>query len=401
MNKIECRPCDVAGNYWAEQRANLDFRPVLLKSHYQTLIEQGYPIYQAKEIVQGIAQRELTYLFLERYLQAQLVHFSYRFEGQNLVSSGYETLGDVCQRYQAAIDERRRAGRPSTREEAELAGIGAIKDQLSDCQLPVSLMIVSPPPPASERHLYPGYADYSFYFFGHFDPQGRTIDMFAWRNEKTLKMQRQEVNSLAGGDFIAFEAHPNDFLRMPIFAESGELGPLREIIDDMPTEDDFERAKNADWAKYSVAISDQAQMLSTLIENGASERTLLDAQVKIEMDFVRWASDGTVTAKDFDPTLLLPEHHGKFGERVREEFGWFVTQYNTSRFACGSCGGSALGLYNSSYSPRLPGLLELSLIESMSSYIPCPGCGKSLRAGSEKCGQCGLTKVEFDFKKAA
>lgn len=376
----------------------LDFRPSLLRDHLQSLKDQGFSQQEAKTVVEDIARRELTYLFLERFAKENLVHFSYYFEGERLLSPGYEALGDVRDRYKAAISERKERGGLVFREEAELEGMEQIRERLAGSEVPRTFVLMSPPPSKSELIDYPQYADYSFYFFGKYDPGEAKIDMFAWRNEKSLEEQRREANGLLGGNYISEEVHPNDFLRTPIFV-GGPLETSRGVIADMPTDEEFSEAATFGFEKYSDRIDDEARMLTALIENGASDQVLLDAQLKIEMDFVRWVEgkQGVFKAVD-DPGLYSADSHSQFSAHVREYFAWFSTQYDTQKYSCSGCGGSVFGLYDS-YGSRLPGVMEFSG-ELFGRYIPCPNCNESVRVGSEACSNCGLRKSDYDAGKS-
>lgn len=393
---IECAP-----GISCESDQKTDFRPSLIKTHFESLINDGYSSHEAEDIILGITNRELTYLFLERYAKERLVHFSYHFEGDKLMSSRYEAFGDVRERFKAAIKDRIIANNPFSREKAEFEGVEQIRKEALESTLPKTFLLISPPPLVAERHFYPGYADYSFYFFGRFDPQSRVIDMFAWNNNKSLEKQTAEANALFGQEiFSSGEAHPNDFLRTPIFRNSADFEHFRQIIKDMPREDDFVNAKSADYSKYQDEIAQCARMLTKLIAAGADDEVLQKALAQTEMEFMRMIVGKRGTFNKIDTKYLAREYHNEFASRVKANFAVFAQVYKNeiTKFACGSCGGSILGLYTSSTS-RFSLIMEFSN-ELFTAYRSCPNknCGKLIKSGSEACANCGLTKKEYDAR---
>lgn len=391
--KESCNPPSV-------KSSDLDFRASLLRGHFEYLVKDGYRTSEAQNVIHGIAKRELLSVFLERFTKENLFYYSYFVEGEKITSSGYEPLGDVAIRYQAAVDHRTKEGRSAEREKAELDGFLQIKGELLDSSKQRHFVWMSPPPPEEELTFYPGYGSYSFYFYGRFNPASGEIEMFAWRNGKKLSRQIEEANLLLGNEQFSNSTHPNDLLSRPIFAD--DFATLRRSIKDMPQDCEFDEAKRRDWAKYSQGIDQHAAMIATLIANGACEATLLDAQLAVEMDFTRWVVDGRVENSEFPTDLFSGQNQRLFSSQVRENFARFVVQYKqsfsankTSRFACGSCGSSILSMSSEGGSFSWPGLGESLMTESMN-WRPCPKCSESVRLGSEKCSACGLTKREYD-----
>lgn len=396
---IECAPYTIS----CGSEKKTDFRPSLLKTHFESLINNGYSSHEAEDIILGITNRELTYLFLERYAKESLVHFSYYFDGDRLISPRYEAFGDIRERFREASNERIRNNEPFAREKAELEGIEQIRKEALESTLPKTFLFISPPPPAAERHFYPGYADYSFNFFGRFDPQSRVIDMFAWRNNKSLEKQTAEANALFGQEiFSSVEAHPNDFLRTPIFINSTNFEHFRQIVTDMPGNDDFIEAKSANYSKYQDEIAECAHMLTKLIAEGANDEILENALAQTEMEFMRMIVGKRGTFNKIETKYLARQYHNEFTSQVNANFAVFAQVYKNEipKFACGSCGGSILGLYTNS----VPLIMEFSS-ELFRKYRSCPNkkCGKPVKVGDESCGSCGLTKKEYDagMKKAA
>ena len=375
-----------------KEATSLDFRAQFLRGHFETLIARGYGREQAKDIVTGIAAQDLKYLFLERFTQEKLVHFNYFLEDGELLSPGYEVFGDVCGRYQAGITQRELDGKPAHREVAELEGIVCVKESLKNSEGDKAFLIISPPE----------NADYNFYFFGKFDSESRQVDMFAWRNNKTLALMAEEANRLRGGNYFSvLKVHPNDFLRQPIFVSGASFDAFGDAIDGMPKDSEFGAAKSADFSEYRVGIERLASMLSELVANGASDETLQLAQLKVEMEFTKWVCDGTVEmAADFDKVHLPFVMHREFEKEIRREFGYFAMVYKTDQFACGSCGGSIMSLFTSGSLPYIPTLMQESMLNFFPSYRACPGCGDSVRIGSEECKGCGLKRVDYNRQKA-
>lgn len=375
-----------------ELATGLDFRPEFLSSHFERLCADGISPERAQDIIEEIAQRDLGYLFLERFTKQKLVRYSYRVENGRLFSPKYDFLGEVDEFYASGVFQREAEGKNSDRERAELEGVLGIKKELIDANEPKTFVLMSPPLPQS---------DYSFYFFGRFDAETGKVDMFAWRNEKPLLQQRQELNTIAGGEIISPDNHPNDFLKKPVFLAGYDFSQFRKVICDMPADGEFEATDEADFSIYSEGIGQSAEMLAQLIADGAQISTLRAAQLKIEMEMTRWVKDGFVAKIDHAPRFFPKDKHVEFENWVMRDFAMFAAVNNAQRFACGSCGSSVMSLFTSSRGVYLPGQLQLSIAELIPDYISCPGCGESVRMGSAQCKNCGLTKSEYDSKKAA
>jgi len=71
--------------------------------------------------------------------------------------------------------------------------------------------LISPPPSCPESSLRLGYADYSFVYFGLYDPETEGVEMFAWRNDFSLESHRRFLNEYAGEEVVSIEARINDF----------------------------------------------------------------------------------------------------------------------------------------------------------------------------------------------
>lgn len=366
---------------------NLDFRPELYRKHFDHLQRESSSNVARNE-VQGMIRRDLTYLFWERFTKEKLVHFSYRFAEDGVISPNYEALGDVIASYEAAVEMRKLEGKSSDREEAELAGFLGIRD-LKNSKESKSVLLISPPDTCGS---------YSFYFFGRYDAQDGQIDMYAWRNEKSLGQQREEASAILGGDYFSSEVHPNDFLRNPIIVDASDFSPFRRIICDMPNDGEFLQAKSKDFSRYRDGVNSLAMMLSALIANGADDATLRLAQTEVEMAFVKWMVDGEVEVTEVDEGLFLPGKHREFSHKVYSSIGGFVTQYGSQarQFACGTCGLSILSDLNQS---PINALANLAPDLFGGGTKPCANCGATLEADAQTCDSCGMTKREFDLKQ--
>lgn len=391
------------------KHTDLDFRSEFYRRHFAELASRGIDNSQATEIIYGTIYGDLTKAFLERFTKERLVHFSYRFEGDRLVSPGYGHFGDITERYNEAIRERIREGLPFHREKAECEGLRDLKIKLkeSDSELngskrPKTFLLISPPPPPEELHLYSGrYGEDSFYFFGKYDPVTEVVDMFAWRNKKTFDDEVREADQLSETDHEEF-VHPNDLLKKPFIRERKSFDWLRKVIPDIPADWESEMVKNENYSKYRKGIDCHSRMLTTLVASGASDEVLLDAQLRIEMDFTRWIIDGVVEESKIKPIYLHPNYHREFSNEVRADFVRFVAMYGDKidKFACGSCGLSVMRFYMSSlriFEPPL--LLTVSMPELFSPARSCPNCGENLALGSRKCENCRMTKDEYDAKQ--
>ncbi len=366
---------------------NLDFRPELYRRHFEHLEHESSSDIARNE-VGGMIQRDLVYLFWERFTKEKLVHFSYKFADDGVISPKYKALGDVIESYQAAIDMRKLAGKSSDREEAELSGFLKIRE-LKNSKGPKAVLLISPPD---------GCGSYSFYFFGQYDPQERQIDMYAWRNEKSLHGQRREANSVLAGNYFSSEVHPNDFLRNPIIVDGADFSVFRQDICDMPTEAEFLEAKSKDFSKYRDGVNSLAGMLAALIANGADDKTLRLGQAKIEMAFAKWVVDGCVELPLIDAGQLLQDRHREFARQVYASIGGFVAQYGNQirRFACGTCG---LSVLSDLYQSPINTLANLAPDLFRAGSKPCPNCGAALEASAQKCDNCHMTKKDYDFKQ--
>lgn len=382
LRNAERRRTDLACTKPIVNDSDLDFRPELIGNHYKELLEKGLSRSEAKDTATVIAQRELTTMFLERYCHERLVHYTYMFDGDDMLSPGYEHLGDVTLRFQRAVEEKELLGQNSSREQAELEGIEKIKRQKGD-----SLTISRPTD-----------CDYNFYYLGKYDSENQRIDMFAWRNHKNPELQVLEANSILGEAHYSPEVTSNDLLQNPIFAE---FNSFAQNIDDFPPQEKFEEAKKEDMGRYAGQIYKHACMLTDLIESNATIPTLRAAQQRIEMDFSKWVKGEEVKATESTYQYSQLENHARLREDVYSDLGRFVMMgYKDEKYSCGSCGMSSLSLagINTDLSSPFSQILNSSP-ELTPSYIPCPNCGESLRLGSSKCSSCGMSKKEFDGKK--
>ncbi len=318
------------------------FRPNLADAHLDRLLRSGYSCEQAKGVIAGVLERDLAYYFLEQFAKENLVHFQYRFAKdlrgeQILVSPNYEKLGDVCGLYQNAIAERKQLNKPIDREEAELEGMKVIKERLGQTDKATNFLLVSPPPPVSERNLRPGYDDHSFIFFGEFDSETREIDMFALRNNFSVDQQVRIVNKAAGQEVISrAEAHPNDFLRRPVFTDQS-MESLIEVVEEVSGHKLALVFDKQTWTmeRYSEHFGNFAQTLADLVAEGANEKTLQFALAAIEMEFVKWING---------ESMLAHQIHYKTDE-VIYGFGQLVQKYDLSGFMTGSCGASTISIF--------------------------------------------------------
>jgi len=381
-------PCEIVQDF--------AFRPNLANTHLDRLLRSGYSCEQAKGIIAGILERDLAYYFLEQFAKENLVHFQYRFTKdlkgeQILVSPNYEKLGDVCGLYKNAIAERKQLNKPVDREEAELEGMEAIKERLSQTDKATNFLLVSSPPPVSERDLRPGYGDYSFIFFGKFDPKTKQIDMFALRNNLSVDQQVKIVNRAAGQEVISrAEAHPNDFLRRPVFTDRSmeSLIGVVEEISGHKLSLDFDKQI---WTmeRYSEHFGNFAQTLADLIAEGADEKTLQFALAAIEMEFVKWINGEPVSVHLINYKM----------DEVIYGFGQLAQKYDLSGFMAGSCGASTISTFGRD-NFSIPGIITLSLgpdlLLASENYFDCPKCQGKIKSGLgiTTCPHCGYTKEE-------
>lgn len=126
-----------------------------------------------------------------------------------------------------SVMERRALGEPTHREEAELAGLTFLEQQLGEAQIGDSIIWFSPPGPKSE-----GYGDYGFGFGGRVvaaDDSRKSIRMSANRFERpTLDQFNEAFKHLVGPGFNG--QHADDFLRMPVVIKGGLSDEFIELV---------------------------------------------------------------------------------------------------------------------------------------------------------------------------
>lgn len=340
---------------------DLAFSPNLPKRQFDELLTDGYSQSEAREITCGILERDLTYYFLEYFAKEKLVQFSYHFSenGQGeriLLSPKYEAMGDVCGLWERAIETRRAQGKPIDREEAELEGFRKIKEELAESSKETSFLLVSPSPPASEKHLRPNFGDYNFVFFGHFDPKTRVVKMFAWRNNLTIEELCEMVNRVADKKLISgYEAHSNDFLRTPVFVNGSLVNLIsvcRRVSDVVPRDEDFGKTSYFESGKYQESFSKFASHLASQIADGVGDEVLEATVAFFEMEFVKWVRGGKAGVFE------IPQDRAA----IMAYFGQFQRQYgqNLSEFRGGSCGVSILSTFAKDIF-SMPGIMTFSL----------------------------------------
>jgi len=372
------------------QDQNLAFRPLLVRRRFDELCAIGLDSDQAHQEILALCERDLTYYFLEQFAKKKLVSYSYHFEmdesGQRrMVSAHYERFGDVCNLFAKAVSEKREQGRAFDREEAELAGFLEIKQNLIDSTVPTSLILVSPPPLSS---------DYSFVYFGLFDPKTQKIEMYAWRNNLSLDSQRQMVNEYAGKEIISSEVHPNDFLRNPVFkAGQAAIEAHNRFLE-------MAGAPPEDFYKYRGAISKAAKTLVDLVRSGADEEILNLVQADIELEFVKIVQQAPCKK----PVLsTFAEHIRDVGQAyayVLAKRQAMSDHFDLSSYSMGGCGSSMFSTFNNG---RNLDILGISLLPDLilrssgyESFFNCPKCrGKiSSGLGITTCPHCGYTKEQ-------
>jgi len=370
------------------QDQNLAFRPLLIRRRFDELCAIGLDSDQAHQEILALCERDLTYYFLEQFAKKRLVSYSYHFEtdeqGQKqMVSAHYERFGDVCDLFANAVSERRERGQGFDREEAELSGFLKVKQNLIESTEPTSLILVSPPPPSS---------DYSFIYFGLFDPKIQKIEMYAWRNNLSLDSQRLIVNEYAEKKIISPEAHPNDFLRSPIF----KTGQAALAAHDKFLE--FAGAPPENFYKYRGAISKAAKTLVDLISSGADEEILNLALADIELEFIKLVQKAPCKKPQLS---TFAEHIGNVGQAYayvlakRQEMS---DHFDLSSYSMGGCGSSIFSTISYERSLNILGIsVAPDLVSGGSgheSFFDCPKCrGKiSSGLGITTCPHCGYTK---------
>ncbi len=379
--------------------ADLAFRPSLIKHRYSEFINYGFNEFESYCRTYNLTRSDLTSYFLEQFAKKNLVGFEYHFEttddgSVNMVSTHYEQSGDVCDSFARARDERRLAGLDSSREEAELEGVRKIKSELLQEGKDATVLLVSRPPEKNQNR--PGYAGYSFIYFGKYDTKTGNLPMYAWRNYMTV----DEQNELRR-EFLGFETEKmkdaNDFLRNPAFS-FGEEGNY--AFDRLR----FRAGKEvADLYDYRSEVVDRAaKELVDLAEAGVSDWRMNIAQANIELDFIE-AIEGKRSLK------LEPSSKTESFKSDAEAYGYMVarkkdmeSKYNLASYSGGGCGRSIFASVGGEAEGAI-GLIPTLAISDLhlngreySANFNCPKCNGKIISGRgiTTCPHCGFTKEQ-------
>lgn len=373
------------------------FRPSLVRRRFEELKSFGANDQEAYTQTYDLCRRDLTYYFLEQFAKKNLVSFEYRFkDGEDgsakMVSYHYERFGDVCGMFEKARDERQDAGLDFSREEAELEGLEKIRNQLIGSSEEASVLLISRPPDGMEKRA--GYGDYSFVYFGHFDPQERRLSMYAWRNKMSLD-EHNDLYREFGGDDTLEKSDSNDFLRSPQIKFGDEAGDVyRNLVVAAGGE-------AADFYEYRAEVDRAAKVLVDLAATGVSDRLMNIAQANLELDFVETVEGGKAVTPELRPKIenFSTENEAYFyvsSRRQQLDRRFDLASY--SKGGCGisafdSVGGGARGVQSILAQSVLP---DLAGIAESSDYFTCPKCDGKIESGkgTTTCPHCGFTKEQ-------
>ncbi len=182
-----------------------------------------------EETTSGEMSNDVKSYLYEFRLRAQ----KYNYDLALFQENGKWKLGDpirhesMATKAHRSLLERKNNGQPTHREEAELAGITFLEEQLADAEIGDSIVWFSPPGPKEED-----YGPYGFGFDGEIvaDNQGiKDIKMTANRfEEPTLEGYRHAFRLLTGSEFNTDSA--DDFIRMPLVIRGGLSKEYMEAV---------------------------------------------------------------------------------------------------------------------------------------------------------------------------
>ncbi len=374
------------------------FRPTLVKRRYDEFRDFGFNHFESYSRTYELTRRDLTYYFLEQFAKKNLVGFEYSLHEEadgsvKMVSTHYEQFGDVCDMFANARDERREAGLDFSREEAELEGLKKIKNRLVESDEEASVLLISRPPDEAEKRA--GYGDYSFVYFGHFDPQERRLSMYAWRNNMSIDEQKKLYKDFSQEEPVFSSMGANDFLRSPAlqFGEEGKYA--------------FDRLrflagyKVADFYEYRQEIDRATEVLVDLAATGASDRLMNLAQANLELDFVEIIEGGEPVSTELRPKIENFRSEDKAYFYVSSRRQQMDKRFDLASYSRGGCGVSAFA----SVGDRAGGtrsilarsvLPDLAGIAEFGDYFTCPKCEGKIDSGKgiTTCPHCGYTKEQ-------
>lgn len=273
-----------------------------------------------------------------------------------------------------AIEERKKLGLPTEREEAELAGIEHLDEQLRFVQSAGTILWASPPGPKEQ-----GYGDYGFLFLGQVRRMRELhaeVSMVAIRVENpTLEGFNSALSMLLQED-IAFE-RAEDFLQSPWVVntqvpESTVDAVLKEVFPKKNGETQEE--------KFKQIIKELDLLIS---------------------DFIRFTKHGSkeeklrafYTLENYALALKEAKSLGSYRFRLDELVPYY--SYKPPA-AAGSCGSTADMSSNNIFN-KFNALHKALFGES--EWFKCPKCDYQADGPvGNKCPNCGLTKEEYARK---
>lgn len=349
-------------------------------------VKQGGVAFDLDRYKEGISYRELRddiVSYLGEYrLKVQKYNYNFIFSADN---SGRPKLRDsyrnepMSLKTQRAIGERKLRGEPTYREEAELAGILRLEEQLLSSETNDTVLWASPPGPKEE-----GYGDYGFIYFGKIVKEGdkKNLSMAAIRVENpSISDFNKALKSLIGQkpDFKVVE----EFLSSPfILNKDIDEQTLNRILvqcfsfkEDKEQEDKFKR--------IIQRLDGMIGGFINMVKNGEGRLKAFNAienyALKLKKEYEAFPWENVV----YDRNRRLDDIVGEYG-------------YKPPKVA-GSCGNSSGIKSNNTFSFDFDGLNAIfdGLFEEDKWFV-CPKCHyKADGPIGDKCPGCGITKKEY------
>lgn len=279
-----------------------------------------------------------------------------------------------------AIDEKKKNGLPTEREEAELCGISSLDDQLRFVQEEGTLLWASPPGPREQ-----GYGDYGFLFLGKVrrtQELQANVSMVAIRIENPLIERFNSALSILLGKEVSFES-ASDFLRSP-WVVNTQIGEekVNSILGKVFSPENGEvRERQFDQIKQNLdpLINDFIRV----VKCGSKEEKLKAFYTLENYTLALKERYGN----DKEGAVFLDSYYGQ--RRLRDLIHLYG---HKPPLAAGSCGPSG---ETSSNNP-LNKFDSLSKTLFGEEWFACPKCSYQADGPvGNKCPGCGLTKEEY------
>lgn len=351
-------------------RDRQNFHAAISSSYNKEVILQARKKEIEKNILGYIGEYRLGVKFAEFYYREEVSESGERY----LAASEPGAIRNI---YRRAIDEKKRKGLSSRREEAEYEGFSRFERALINAPDRMLFLWISPPGSRED-----GYGDYSFTFIGQSEIIGneKRIRVIPYRNTLS-NAEHSRYYSLIDAKGKSFE-RDTDFLANPAVFEpiKGVLDKPEDILHLIGEQEEV----NTEWVpKLKKIIGPLIYAYLHLVERGASDEELQKAKFAIEN--VSLAFKGEILAER-TPTIASRALLAKTTGDIFEEWGNRIPPR-----ALGSCG-SSQGLTGSPFSTLFQFQFTFNIEESTG--FLCPNCKNAWVKGNQ-CPGCKITAAEW------